>query len=117
MEKLSQSRLASLLTLIVGAWMMLTPLAISMTGAALTSILITGAIIIVASLVQLGWMNTLPSWVNALAAVWLFISAFAFTMGTGAAWNQAIFAVITFVLAAWDGVEMGEVHRGQQMHA
>jgi hypothetical protein len=117
MEKLSQSRLASLLALLVGAWMMLTPLVISMTGAALISILITGAVIIVASLIQLIWFNTLPSWVNALAAIWLFISAFAFTMSTGAAWNQAIFAVITFVLATWDGVEMGEVHRGHQMHA
>lgn len=111
MEKLAQSRLASVLTIAVGAWMLLTPLAISMTGAALTSILITGGVIAVAGLVQLFWINTLPSWVNAVAAIWLFISAFAFTMSTGAAWNQVVFAVVAFLLAVWDGAEISDFQR------
>jgi len=117
METLSQSRLASVLTVLLGAWVMISPVFISITGGALTSLLITGAVLIVFGLVQLVWENTLPSWINVLAAVWLFISAFAFTISTAAAWNQVISAVIAFVLAIWDGVEMGEVQRMHRTHA
>jgi hypothetical protein len=101
----------------LGAWMMLTPLAISMTGAALVNILITGGVIIVLGLIQLFWINALPSWLNTVAAIWLFISAFAFTMSGGAAWNQAVFAIIAFVLSIWDGTEMSEVQREYHSHA
>ncbi|HVX48082.1 MAG TPA: hypothetical protein VHA05_01865 [Candidatus Saccharimonadales bacterium] len=101
----------------VGAWMLITPLAISMTGAALVNILITGAVIALLGLIQLFWVNSLPSWLNIVAAIWLFISAFAFTMSTGAAWNQAVFAVIAFLLAAWDGAEISEVRREHHLHA
>ena len=117
MERLSQSRLASSLTVILGAWLMLSPIFISITGAALTSLLITGAVMIVFGLVQLFWENSLPSWVNAVAAVWLFISAFTFTVSTAVVWNQVIFGIIAFVLAVWDGAEMGEVHRLRHTHA
>jgi hypothetical protein len=113
MQYLSQSRLASVLTILVGAWMLLTPLAISMTGAALVSILITGAVVAIAGLAQLLLTNTLPSWVIALAGVWLFIAAFAFTISAGAAWNEAIFGIIAFILATWDGIEMNEYHHHQ----
>ena len=117
MERLAQSRVASVLIIAVGAWMLITPLVISMTGAALVNILITGAVIALVGLIQLPWMNALPSWLNIVAAVWLFVSAFAFTMSTGAAWNQAVFAVIVFLLAVWDGAEMSEVQREHHLHA
>lgn len=111
MEKLSQSRLASGLLIIVGAWLMLSPAFISVTGAALVSILIVGAIIALAGLVQLFSESSSPSWIATLVAVYLFISAFAYSVSSGAAWNMAVFAVITFLLATWDGVEIGEFHR------
>ncbi len=116
-NKLAQSRVASVLMIAVGAWMLITPLVISMTGAALVSILITSAVVALLGLIQLFWINALPSWLNTVAAVWLFISAFAFTMSTGAAWNQAVFAVIAFVLSVWDGAEMSEVERQHHSHA
>jgi hypothetical protein len=111
MDKLSKSRLASGLIILVGIWLMLTPVFISMTGAALVNILIVGGLITLAGLIQLFWVNSLPSWVTAIVAIWLFISAFAFSVSSGAAWNIAIFAIITFLLATWDGVEMGEFER------
>lgn len=117
MERLSQSRLASSLTVILGAWLMLSPIFISITGAALTSILITGAVMIVFGLVQLAWENSIPSWINALAAIWLFISAFTFSISTAAMWNQIVFAIIAFALAMWDGAEMGAVQRMHHTHA
>jgi hypothetical protein len=117
MERLSQSRLASSLTVILGAWIMISPIFISITGAALTSLLITGAVMIVFGIVQLAWENSLPSWVNALAAIWLFASAFTFTVSTAVMWNQVISAIVAFLLSTWDGVEMGEVHRMHHTHA
>lgn len=117
MERLSQSRLASVLTIILGAWVMISPVFISITGGALTSLLIAGGVMIVFGLIQLAWKNSLPSWVNALAAVWLCISAFTFTVSTAVVWNQVISAIIAFVLATWDGAEISEVQHMHHTHA
>lgn len=117
MDKLAQSRVASALLMAVGAWLLLTPLVISMTGAALINILIVGGVIAVVGLVQMVWINSLPSWVNTVAAIWLFISAFAFTMSAGAAWNQAVAAIVALVLAVWDGAEIIEAQREHHLQA
>lgn len=117
MQSLAQSRFASVLAVLVGVWLLLTPLAISMTGAALVSILITGGVIAFLGLVQLVWVNALPSWIMGLAAIWLFISAFAFSVSNAGAWNQVIFAIVTFILATWDGVEIGEFRRQHHIHS
>lgn len=117
MERLSQSRIASSLTIVLGAWLMISPLLISISGAALTSLLFTGAVLIVFGLVQLFWENSLPSWINALAAVWLFVSAFSFTVSNAVVWNQVISGIVAFTLAMWDGVEIGEVNRIHRTHA
>ena len=111
MDRLAQSRVASVLMIAVGAWMLLPPLALSLTGATLASILITGGFIAVVGLIQMFWINALPSWLNIVAAIWLFVSAFAYPTSTGAAWNQAIFGIVAFLLAAWDGAEISEVQR------
>lgn len=113
MQSLSQSRLASVLTMLVGVWLIISPLFISITGGALTNILIIGAIIALAGLVQLVWTgSTLPSWVSALAAIWLFIAAFAFSVGSAVAWNEVISAIVAFILSTWDGMEVSQVrHR------
>ncbi len=116
MDKESQFRVASILTVVAGAWALLTPLSISMTGAALTNILIIGGVLVVAGLVQIFWTNVLPSWVIALASAWLFISAYVFTMSTAAIWNQVIVAIIGILLAMWDGIEVNYVQH-HHMHA
>lgn len=102
-----QSRLASILTFLVGAWLMLSPLFISVSGAARINVLIAGGVIGLAGLVQLAWTgNTLPSWVSALAAIWLAISAFVFDATAGFVWSATLSALAAFVLAVWDGVEV-----------
>lgn len=111
MERIAQSRVASVLTIIAGLWMLVTPAFIAMPSGAVVSIMITGGIIALLGLIQVFWMNALPSWINIIAAVWLFISAFMFGISTGAAWNQVVFAIIAFVLAIWDGVEVSDVQR------
>ena len=114
MERLSQSRLASGLLVLVGAWLMLSPIFISTTGAALVSVLIVGAVMIVFGFIQMATENTLPSWINAIAAVWLLVSTIILGMSAAVIVNQIIFATIGFILATWDGAEMGEVHRLRQ---
>lgn len=117
MKRLSQSRLASGLMILTGAWLMISPAFISTTGASLVSLLIVGAVMIVFGFAQLATENTLPSWINAIASVWLLISTLFLGMSAAVVVNQIIFAVVGFVLATWDGAEMGEVHRLHQSAA
>jgi hypothetical protein len=115
MNDRSQSRLASVLMLGIGAWLMASPLFISVSGAAFTNVLIVGAIIALAGLAQLIWTSTLPSWITAITAVWLLVSAFIFSADTGFVWSVALSAVAAFILAVWDGIEVNHLqHSGHQ---
>lgn len=111
MNDLTQSRLASVLTVLVGGWLMLSPVFISITGGALVSLMVVGGIFVVAGVVQYFWESTLPSWLTAMTAIYLFVSAIGFQVSDAAMWNQVVAAIVTFVLATWDGVEMMEVRR------
>jgi hypothetical protein len=97
--------------MLAGIWVAISPIWISLTGGALVSVIVTGSIIALAGLVQIFWKAAIPSWVAALAAVWLFVSAFTYTISTGASWNQVIVAVATIVLAYWDGFEVSQVRQ------
>lgn len=110
MDSTTKSRYASALTVLVGLWAMLVPAFTPVTGGAFANILIVGGVITLAGLVQLFWENTLPSWVNGIAAAWLFISAFTFNVSTAVAWNMALAAIAAFLLALWDGVEISQSH-------
>lgn len=107
--QLNQSRVASALMMLAGIWVAISPIWISMTGGSLASVITTGSVIALAGFVQLFWKAVVPSWVAGLAAVWLFVSAFTYTISTAAAWNQVIVAVVTAVLAYWDGFEVAQV--------
>lgn len=113
MRERDQSRLASMLTLLVGIWVAISPIWISVTGGALVSVIATGVVIALFSVIQYFWENVLPSWIIGLAAVWLFVSAFVFNSSVisgGAMVNQILSAVAAFVLAYWDGIEITHVH-------
>lgn len=111
MDDVAQSRTASVLTVALGTWLVLSPIWISLTGGALVSLFITGGVMIFFGLVQLFTDNSLPSWIIGLAAIWLFISAFGFTgVSSTVSWNEAIAAVVAFLLSIWDGVEISHVH-------
>jgi hypothetical protein len=121
MRERDQSRLASVLTLLVGIWVAISPIWISVSGGALVSVIATGVVIALFSLVQYFWENALPSWIMGLAAVWLFVSAFVFSSNVisgGAMVNQILSAVAAFALAYWDGIEITHVHElHEQRHA
>ncbi len=116
-SQLSQSRFASVIVLLIGIWVAISPIWISVTGAALTSIIITGIVIALGGLVQLFWKFSLPSWVAGLAAVWLFISTFAIAgASTAMIWNQVVFSVLAVLFSIWDGTEITQVHSYNQHH-
>jgi hypothetical protein len=117
MNSLSQSRLASVLIALVGAWLLISPLFISITGSALINVLAVGALFVVVGLVQLLWVNTLPGWVSAIASIWLFIAAFVFSASTLAAWNVALSAIVVFLLSVWDSLEITNVEHEHHVHA
>jgi hypothetical protein len=108
-SQLNQSRFASVVMLLVGIWVAISPIWVSVTGGAQTSVIITGIVIALCGLAQYFWRSTLPSWIAGLAAIWLFLSTFGYDVSTAATWNQVIFAIVTFVLAFWDGVEVNQV--------
>jgi membrane-bound ClpP family serine protease len=106
----NQSIVASIIILLTGIYVALSPIWLSMSNVGETSTVITGIIIALAGLVQLFWEVTLPSWISGLAAVWLFISAFTFSMSSAARWSQLLSAVAVFILSYWDGLEVAELH-------
>lgn len=116
MKTRDQSRLASLLALLVGIWTILSPIWLTPSAGATTSLIITGAVIIVASVVQYFTDYAVPSWIMGLAAVWLFISVFVFGVGTGAAWSMILSAIAVVILAYWDGIEVTQLHTGTNRH-
>jgi hypothetical protein len=118
MEAQVQTRTGSVITLLIGVWIALSPIWITMTGGQITSVIITGVIIALAGLVQYFWANSLPSWISGLASVWLFISAFLFSAGTGVRWSNILSAIAVFLLSFWDGVEVTHLGEAQgQRHA
>jgi len=119
MDDLNQSRFASIVTLLVGIWVAISPVFISVTGGARTSLIITGIVIALAGLVQIFWANPLPSLVSGLASIWLFISAFAFAnLSNAIVWSAVISAVVVFLLSIWDEVEISHVrsHMNELQH-
>jgi hypothetical protein len=106
MNDLSQSRFASTLTLIIGAWVTISPTWINMTSGAMASTYAVGIILILASLAQYFIRSSWPSWINGIAAVWLFLSIFFYGMSAGAVWSAVIAAILLVVIAVWDGMEI-----------
>lgn len=111
MNEKRQSTVASIIILLVGVWLVLSPIWVVLSTGAAVSTIIVGAIMALAGLVQLFWEQSIPSWISGLAAVWLFISAFAFDIGTGGMWSLIVSSVAVFILSYWDGFEVSRLHR------
>lgn len=117
MNDVIQTRIASLLTVGVGLWLLLSPLFLTIEGDALASTLVTGGILTLAGLVQTVWQNTVPSWVSGLTAIWMGVSAAIYGMTDALLWSTVIASVATFVLAIWDGIEVDRVAQRHHTHA
>lgn len=111
MERVDQIRVASVLLALVGIWVAISPIFISITGAALVNVIVCGIVLALAGGVQFFVKSSLPSWVSMLVAAWLFIAAYTFTVSTAVVWNETMSALAAFLLASWDGVEVAETNR------
>ena len=117
MNDVVQTRIASVLTAAVGVWLLISPLIITTTGGALVSTLITGSILALTSVVELVWESTLPSWIGGITGVWMALSIVVFGMNSALLWSTLIAAVVTFLLSAWDGIEIQKVAENHHTHA
>jgi hypothetical protein len=115
MESLTQSRLASFLTLALGVWLAISPSFISVSGGAKTNLIVVGVIIGLAGFIQMFWHSTLPSWVVGLGAIYLLISAFAYNVSNAVTWNMILSSAAAFMLATWDGVEVSAFQHQQRV--
>ena len=106
MQDLRKSKLASILALLAGIWVLISPAWFVMTRGQAANAIIIGVLVAIMALVQLGVKNTVPSWITGLAAVWLFITAFIFSASTASIWELVISAIVVFGLSVWDGAEM-----------
>lgn len=101
-----QSYLASILAALVGGYIALSPIWTTMSKGVMISAIVTGSVIVLASLGQLFTKSAVPSWINGIAAVWLVISAFVFGVFSFSIWSQVIAGIAVFLLASWDGLEI-----------
>lgn len=106
MKDIAQSRLATTLALLVGIWVAVSPAWITMSASAQMSTLILGIVMIVFSIAQYFIKSSIPSWVNGVAAILLFLSVFVYGMSTGAIWSATLAAIAVFILSIWDGFEV-----------
>jgi hypothetical protein len=111
MERETQVRTASILAILLGAWVALSPVFISITGAALVNVIAVGSVLAVLGIVQLFVKSSIPSWLSMLVAAWLFVSAYVFTVSTAVVWNETVSAIVAFLLGSWDGVEVTEARQ------
>jgi hypothetical protein len=110
MKHQDQVRIASLLTALLGVWVLLSPLVISVTGAALVNIIGAGIILAALGVMQLFIHNSVPSWFNGFVGMWLVVSAFVFTVSSNMAANMIISGLVGVILALWDTNEVEETY-------
>jgi hypothetical protein len=113
MEAKTQIRLASLLTALLGLWIAFSPLFMSATGAGLVNVVATGTALALFGLIQVFSHNSLPSWFSALAGMWLFVSAFVFSVSPSMSSNEVIAGVAAIILALWDSTVVEETYHTQ----
>lgn len=111
MKDITQVRSASVATILLGGWLMLSPIWISITGWALASVIAVGAFMALMGLIQMFTDNFLPSVLVILSVIWLAISAYAFDVSSSVVWNQVVSAIVGFGLATWDSFEADHVHQ------
>lgn len=102
--KNDKSKIAGTISLIAGLWL---ALAAIVTGVGFASnLFIVGALITLASLVELSSVESAKfiSWVNGILGAWLLVSPmFVASMTMGGTWNSVILGLIVLGVAIWGG--------------
>jgi hypothetical protein len=104
---------AGMLTLLVGAWLIVSPFVLNYTaGDSRLNPMIVGAVVAFLSLARLGaWRAEWLSAINVALGAWLFASGFWLAESPAATWNAWLFGVAVVVLAllSIDATEEGRM--------
>src|SRR5690625_603830 len=106
----AQARSASILNIIVGAWLFLSPWTVgfSTVRSATWNSLIVGFLIAVFAIIRTTAPMQAPglSWLNFILGIWLVMSPFIVNFGgvDAAMWNSVIAGLIVLSLSAWSAV-------------
>lgn len=94
----------STLNLLLGVWLLFSPWALHLTGAAISNYVIFGIIAIVVASCSLvvADHNHVPAWINLVVGIWTFISPWVLGYaGNGVAlWNGIAVGILMIVFAA-----------------
>lgn len=109
MDMRSQTQVASGLNVIAGVWLIVSPwvLHFSANQTAMIDAVVVGIVVGVLALVHAfaTMRATWLSWVNAIVAIWLFVSPWVlgFSTDTTPFWNALVLGAIVFVLSVVAG--------------
>ena len=118
-SEMMQARSLSIITLILGAWLIIAPYVLNYNKtAAYWNEVVTGIVVVVMALTRLAAPRiSWPSWVNGLAGIWLIVSPFFFAYtATSAYWNQIIFGILVAVIAWGNASVMPQRHIHHPAH-
>lgn len=124
MENTNQARTASIINLIAGIWLIISPSALGFVNSATqTNNVWLGFIVGILALIRAIWpkQTVWASWLNILAGIWLIISPFVlgFVMSSERI-NDVIIGIIVAAFAIWStGATMtgSRVSSGRHAHA
>ncbi len=114
---LDAARTASVLNVIAGIWLIISPFILAFATAAtpLWNTLIVGVIVLILAGIRASdpRNNIGLSWVNLLLGIWLIISPWVLHYGDlrTAVWNDVILGIIVGILAIWSAVSTPGVRR------
>lgn len=110
MEAKMQLRVASALTVLLGIWVAISPVFISVTGAVLVSTIVVGSLLGVLGLVQFVTRSSLPGWFGTLVGVWAILSAIFFSPSVAMVWSLILSGAAAIILGLWDGNEVEQAY-------
>lgn len=121
MDNNNQARTASIINVIAGIWLIISPYALGFTNPATqTNNLWLGFIVGILALIRAIWpkQTVWASWVNIIAGIWLIIAPFVlgFTLMSQRV-NDVIVGVIVAALAIWSSGATMTSPAGRHAHA
>lgn len=108
----------SIVNLILGLWLIVSPYLFGYTSGAITNSVILGIIVAILAIVRLATPSQVwASWLNGIAGLWLIIAPFivGFSVAAGY-WNEIIVGIIVAVVGFWNASMGMPVHTATTTH-
>ncbi len=112
----TQSTTASIINIILGVWLIISPLVIIFPNSGqATNAVIVGIIVAVLSLIRAFTPETTAglNWINIVLGAWLIISPFLFGSNISVLWSDIVSGILVIVFSGWSG-SAAMVHAGHK---